>query len=137
MIKVEFNNQTKYSCPRKNIETIFNVACKKNKLVSIGFVTPQTIKKMNKIYRKKDQITDVLSFSEKGVWAEKNFLGEIIICPKQAEKQAPAYGNSTAKEIVRLALHGFLHLLGYDHEKVSEAEKMEALERKILKKMYA
>ncbi len=84
------------------------------------------IRILNRDYRKKDKPTDVLSF----IYGEgnpdvgdENFYGEIIICPAVAKKQAKLYNNDLNMELKRLLVHGFLHLLGYDHEISAEAEK--------------
>jgi len=62
----------------------------------------------------------------------KEYLGDILICGSVAKKQAKQLKHSFEKEVNRLALHGFLHLLGFDHVKTADAVKMEALEEKIL-----
>ncbi|NUM25728.1 MAG: rRNA maturation RNase YbeY [Candidatus Buchananbacteria bacterium] len=102
--------------------------------ISIGIVGDAAIKKLNKIYRHKDKVTDVLSFGETNQLAggNKNYLGEIIICYPQAVRQAKKAGHPLNRELQLLFTHGFLHLLGYDHEKDSDAEVMEGLEEKIL-----
>jgi len=132
MIKAEINNQTDFRIPRKQIDSLLKlvqkkIKTKKQQIVSLGFVSPSVIKKLNKIYRKKDQATDVLSFAGEG-----ETMGDIIICAAIAEKQARQFKHSFSKEIIRLVLHGYLHLLGYNHEKKGEARKMEALEKSLL-----
>jgi len=57
---------------------------------------------------------------------------EIIICPAQAKKQAKEFKQSYQKEIIKLVLHGYLHVIGFDHEKEVEAREMEKLERRVL-----
>jgi len=89
---------------------------------------------LNRIYRHKDYVTDVLSFEEDRKTTE---IGEIIVCVSQAKRQAQTFSHSLEKEILRLVLHGYLHLSGYDHVKNKEALVMEALEEKILQKYYA
>lgn len=59
-------------------------------------------------------------------------LGDICICPQVAEQQAKDAGHSTAEEMLMLATHGMLHLLGYDHAEDAEREEMFALQRKLL-----
>jgi probable rRNA maturation factor len=73
------------------------------------------MKELSRIYRHKDYATDVLSF----FYNEKDFLGEIIICPEKIEKD-----EDFTKEICRVTIHGTLHLLGYDHENDKEEEGM-------------
>lgn len=93
--------------------------------LSILFTDDAEIQKLNSAYRFKNKPTDVLSFSllegdDTGV--PTTSLGDIAVSLETAEKQAPEYGNSFPEEILRLLIHGVLHLLGYDHENVSEAE---------------
>ena len=77
------------------------------------------MKELNKKYRRKNRETDVLSFP-----GEKE--GEVIICPSVVKKNAKNFGSSFKSELVRILIHGILHLLGYDHEKSKkEAIKME------------
>jgi probable rRNA maturation factor len=97
--------------------------------VSLAFVTPKEIQKINKAYRGKDAVTDVLSFEEN----RGAFIGEILICLAQAEKQARVAGWPLKNEIVKLLIHGYLHLMGYDHETLKDANAMEAREIEILK----
>ncbi len=82
--------------------------------LSIAFVNPKDIRKINKEYRKKDKLTDVLSF-EKSL----NFKGdfsEIIICPSIVKKQALKYKITFREELIKILIHGVLHVLGYEHE---------------------
>lgn len=115
---------------------------KKNKNFEVGlaFVSKSTIKKLNRQYRHKDSVTDVLSFDvggppefiqEKG----RQYIGDIIICPDQAKKQAQEFKCSLQKEIERLFVHGLLHLFGYEHKKENEAKKMEKMAMSILEKL--
>ncbi|MGO2861364.1 MAG: rRNA maturation RNase YbeY [Brevibacterium sp.] len=64
-------------------------------------------------------------------------MGDIIICPEVAEKQAAEAGHSTMDEILLLTVHGFLHLLGYDHGEPEEREQMFALQRHLLLTFFA
>lgn len=92
--------------------------------VSVSFVSNNEIKNLNKIYRNKDSVTDVLSFPLTGSdgSAEINqetgaiLLGDIVISLETAVKQAANYGHSLEREIGFLTVHSMLHLLGYDHE---------------------
>jgi len=139
MIVLEINNQTDFRISSKKIVSLLELAQKKikqagNKNISLAVVSAPQIKKLNKIYRHKDQVTDVLSFEDDQKTAD---LGEIIICGKRAESQAKEFKHSFEKEVLRLALHGYLHLSGYDHVKEKEAAIMETLEEMILNKFYA
>lgn len=104
----------------------------------------QKIRSLNKEYRNKDKKTDVLSFPVHEQLREGEDLmlmgvlnlGDVIICKEVAVKQAAEFKIDLEGETVHLLVHGFLHVLGYDHE-ISEAEEklMQDLESKLLKKI--
>ncbi|WP_027407842.1 rRNA maturation RNase YbeY [Anoxybacteroides tepidamans] len=109
--------------------------------VSVSFVDNERIRIINREYRGKDQPTDVISFAleEMGegeieiVGAEMPpMLGDIIISVPKAKEQAEEYGHSLMRELGFLAVHGFLHLLGYDHETEEEEKEMFAKQEQIL-----
>jgi probable rRNA maturation factor len=97
---------------------------KQDHKVSIAFVDQKTIKRLNKEYRAKDQVTDVLSFKID----QPEVLGEVLVCYDIAKKQAKEKKTRIKQEIKLLITHGVLHLLGFDHEKDKEAEIMETLQ---------
>ena len=138
MILLEVNNQTRFRVPQKRILAVLQLAQEKLRLkkthrLSFAYVSPARMKKLNAQYRKKNKVTDVLSFAEEGkVIGPESVLGEIIICPVRAQKQAKEFKQSFEREILKLTLHGYLHLLGYDHETDEEAQEMERWENKIL-----
>ena len=84
---------------------------------------------MNRLYRNKDRPTDVLAFPAGAV----GLLGDIVISVPFAARQAKGRGEPPWREIDRLLLHGFLHLLGYDHE--TDAGEMDALEARLRKRL--
>ena len=107
--------------------------------VSVNFVTNETIHDLNREYRGIDRPTDVLSFECDGVEDDMPALagaafelGDIVIAPDVAEKQAPEYGLTFAEELSLLITHGLLHLCGYDHMEDEEARIMESRETEIL-----
>jgi len=106
--------------------------------LSIVLVGSRRIRKLNKDYRGKNKVTDVLSFStskkdEKNLFFNVNNLGEIIICLREIKKTAKRTGSNFKKELARCLIHGILHLLGYEHEKSKEgAKKMEKKQKKYL-----
>ena len=114
--------------------------------IEIGLLitSQQKIQQLNKAYRGKDMLTDVLAFtmfSESGNIAEADFtpppdgvkhLGEVIISYPQAIIQAGEHHHSIKREVAILTIHGILHLLGYNHIKDKEAKEMETEEAKIL-----
>ncbi len=90
-------------------------------VVSVVFLESQEMKKLNQLYRKKNKVTDVLSFNQD----EGNYLGDIVLSLKIVRQQALDHDLSLKEELSYLLLHGLLHLLGYDHEKSDrEAKKM-------------
>ncbi len=81
-------------------------------VVAVALVSDRRIRALNRAYRGKDDATDVLSFPAD----DPAFLGDIVIARGVARRQARVAGHSEATELKLLALHGLLHLLGYDHE---------------------
>ncbi len=100
--------------------------------VNVILCSDETVRALNRDYRKLDKVTDVLSFE----WHEPYLLGEIYIARKQVERQAPQYGNSFYAELKRVYVHGLLHLSGYDHIKASDRVKMRRRECEFLKIDY-
>ena len=88
---------------------------------------------LNRTYRQRDYATDVLAFPmQDGLQSPLAFVGDVVICIPVALAQAPRFGNTADKEILRLLIHGTLHLLGYDHETTDrEAKRMKRKERTI------
>ncbi|HVT34911.1 MAG TPA: rRNA maturation RNase YbeY [Nevskiaceae bacterium] len=87
---------------------------------------------LNKQYRGKDKPTNVLSFQ--GDRAAQT-LGDLVICAPVVAREAREQGKSPRAHWAHMVVHGCLHLIGYDHERDRDAEKMEALEKKILRKL--
>jgi len=113
--------------PLKSVNQLFKIIArvlreKKEWQVSIAFIGSNEIKKHNRDYRGKNQVTDVLSFAHH----QGDFLGEILICYDQAKKQADEKGISTREEVMILIIHGVLHLLGHDHKTQKDAKIMYA-----------
>lgn len=109
--------------------------------VSVTFMTDEDIQEVNKMYRNIDAPTDVISFAlEEAVEGEveiiaegiPTILGDIIISVPTAVRQAQDYGHSIQREIGFLALHGLLHLLGYDHMTEEDERKMFGRQKEIL-----
>ena len=102
---------------------------------SVTLVSEAKMKSLNKKYRHKDAVTDVLSFPTDTTTPNDDILeaGDIVICLSYARERAQAEKVAIKDHIRWMAVHGFLHLLGYDHEKSPEAEReMFDLEKKIL-----
>ena len=132
---VEVNNLTRYSLNetffRKVAERVLAEE-KQKKELSIAFVTPQRSKELNALYRKKDTVANVLSFSagnERIPSEVEGYLGEVILCPSQIRKDAKKYGMIFEQALAWMLVHGILHMVGYAHKKESNAAHMEQKER--------
>ncbi|WML30665.1 rRNA maturation RNase YbeY [Neobacillus sp. OS1-32] len=128
------------------IERLLNFAAQKQNIkehseVSVTFVTNERIQEINREYRDKDAPTDVISFAMEEMGEGEvevlgaglpRVLGDIIISVPKAKEQAAEYGHSFARELGFLAVHGFLHLLGYDHMNEADEKEMFTLQKEIL-----
>lgn len=107
--------------------------------VSILITDDAGIRKLNKSYRGKDTSTDVLSFPqwEDGLAEDDpgsvDLLGDIVISLETARRQALDFGHPVEREVAYLAVHGTLHLLGYDHEDEADKAEMRLAEEDVLK----
>lgn len=110
--------------------------------IDLAIVSDQEIQRLNREYRHKDYVTDVLSFAyeENAVdfplSGEAKPLGEIIISFDQVKRQAAEFKQTVEKEFYLLLIHGILHLLGYDHLEDEEAAQMESLEDQLLRTLF-
>ena len=109
--------------------------------VSLTLVDDATIQEYNRIYRGIDAPTDVLAFALEETVPEEpayvdpsgnKLLGDILVSVATAKRQAGLYGHSLERELAFLSVHGFLHLLGYDHSSAEEAARMEERQEAIL-----
>jgi probable rRNA maturation factor len=107
--------------------------------VEVVLADAATVRDLNRLYRGRDEATDVLSFAAMEGEAflaapdEAPSLGEVVICLPVAEAQAAAAGRAVAGEVAHLLTHGLLHLLGYDHEDdEAESQRMKAREDELL-----
>src|SRR5690625_2755308 len=110
-----------------------NESVQENAELSVSFVNNRDIQELNKTYRKKDEPTDVISFALQDAVADSIgivgsnvplILGDIVISIDKVEEQATEYNHSFERELGFLAVHGFLHLLGYDHMDETEEKNM-------------
>ena len=111
--------------------------------ISVTLTTPQEIRKINNEFRKIDKETDVLSFPmfEKNeidsiVDCGKNevpeTIGDVIISVERVEQQAKEYGHSFERELAYMVVHGFYHLMGYDHMNDNDKKVMRKKEENVL-----
>jgi probable rRNA maturation factor len=103
----------------------------------VQLVSDDVMRRVNADFRGKDETTDVLSFA---YWNEPHageLLGEVLVSPVVARRQAREEGRPLDEEIARLALHGLLHVLGYDHETARERKHMLSLQEEYIAKHWA
>lgn len=100
--------------------------------VSFLFCDDARIRELNRQFRGKDKPTNVLSFPGPEPLDEAQFLGDIALAFETIAREAQEQGKSLEHHCRHMIVHGFLHLLGYDHEESVEAEQMEATEIRIL-----
>jgi len=134
---IDENNKLSDS-DKELLENLLNYAAKEENVedgteLSIVIVSNEEIQKINKEYRGKDYATDVISFAMEELGEDEleiigaempRMLGDIIISLEKAEEQAKEYGHSFSRELGFLTIHGFLHLLGYDHIEEEDEKKM-------------
>ncbi|GFK29166.1 rRNA maturation RNase YbeY [Tetragenococcus halophilus] len=136
---------------REDIDSLLQYAADYLKLpenseMSITFMDNEGIQMINRDYRGKDAPTDVISFAIEEAGEDEmpiffddeemtdlpNELGDIMISTQRAQEQAAEYGHSYEREVGFLALHGFLHINGYDHMTPEDEKKMFGLQKEIL-----
>lgn len=153
MLNITFDNQTDYDIPQaltdkmkdyiqKTLETEGIDLNVRPLEVSVTFVSPDTIHRLNATYRDTDRVTDVLSFPmfefPEGMTVLKTpsdvpeLLGDIVLNPERAAEQGREYGTGFEREMCYLTVHSTLHLLGYDHMVEADKRKMRAREKAIM-----
>lgn len=145
---IEVDENTKYE---QIVSKVINECFKEEKFeelniyVNIIFTTPENIKEINKKYRNIDKPTDVLSFPmfEKVELEDLSILnkpipqvlGDIVISISQVEKQAIEYEHSFERELAYMVVHGFYHIIGYDHIEEKDKPIMRQKEETVLNKL--
>lgn len=99
--------------------------------VCVNFCDDATIRALNAQWRGMDKPTNVLSFPTPGPLVKKILLGDIVIAHETVAREAGEQDRSLQDHVSHMVVHGFLHLIGYDHETSAEAEIMEAVERRV------
>lgn len=126
--------------PERDIRKAVRLAAEREKKIKgqidITVVGDTTIRRLNKQYRGKDAVTDVLSFA----WEEDKkmpsaYLGQIYLSYPQIKRQARRFQVSATEEFIRMLVHGLLHIVGYDHVKPTEAKRMFARQEAIVKEV--
>jgi len=102
----------------------------------VRLVSPVEIQVHNKEYRSKNQVTNVLSFSSDiPLEIGESILGDVVICVDVVREEAVLGGRVFSDHLSHMAIHGILHLLGYDHDDLVSVNKMEGIEIEFLKKI--
>jgi probable rRNA maturation factor len=130
MTNLEINNLTTSRVDKEFLQKVAKGVFKSIKLreireISVAIVGDAKIKNLNKKYRKKDKVTDVLAFD----------YGEIFICLSQAKRQAKKIGHSIKNELAILLIHGILHLAGYRDKTKKDRERMNKIQENIWRKL--
>ena len=144
-----FSNERAWSSRLKNKKLFFDKICKSfpkkykflNKKVTFTLLLSnnKNIKKLNKVFRKKNKSTDILSFPlDKKIKISKNtYLGDIIISYNYLDKPKSQDLKSFKEKVAKILIHGFLHLLGFDHKNNKDYSKMLKEENLILKSVQS
>ena len=134
------------------IEKVLSQCFKEEKLensklcVTVTLTTPKTIQEINKQYRNIDRATDVLSFPmfekdeldkkiQKNDFENEDILGDIVVSVDKVKEQVIEYGHSFERELSYMIVHGFYHLMGYDHIEEEDKKIMRKKEEYILEKL--
>jgi len=133
---IEVNNLTTVQIDEeflgKVCQKVLESEDKKASDLSIALVGQGRIRELNKRYRGRNSVTDVLAFPNRELG-----LGEIVICLREIKKNAKRFSSTFEKELARVLIHGILHLLGYDHEISPEkAKEMETKQNYYLKLFF-
>ena len=152
MYEVIYKDIDKNQNYNKVIERVLTQCFKEERLensklsITITLTTPENIRNINREYRNIDKATDVLSFPmfekdeldkkiENQDFKYEDILGDIVISIEKVEEQAAEYGHSFERELSYMIVHGFYHLMGYDHIKEEDKKNMRPKEEKILNEL--
>jgi len=103
--------------------------------LAIVLTDDSAIRALNRAWRGIDKATNVLSFPTKRAGEGRPLLGDIVLAYETIAREARRQRKPFAHHVAHLAVHGFLHLLGYDHERAADADEMERAERDILRRL--
>ena len=102
--------------------------------VSIAFVSDVVMRRLNRSYRKRDAVTDVLSFApDRMIHTHTQELGDVVLAPEVLKTRASGDRNKEREEAIRLLSHGLLHLLGYDHATSVQERRMFAFQERVVR----
>ena len=134
MIKLHVFKEVTSRAPKKKLSLLFKAITKEESharlsgRINLVFTTDQRMRRLNRQFLSRDKTTDVLSFNLDDQTEVDHIFGEIYISVPTAKRQAKQYRTTLTDEFLRLACHGLLHLLGYDHDKAGDAKTMKARE---------
>ncbi len=138
-IRIE-NFPKKVRLTPKRLINIVELVLKQEKIkegeLSFVFVNARKMRSLNKRYKGKDHVTDVLAFDQTPLAAKcssNSLHGDIIICPGAAKKNARLFETSLEYELVLYVIHGILHLLGYDDHTARDVNRMRKKEKELIK----
>lgn len=135
MISNTTRRRVDITCIRQAVETTLRFFRQKGD-VSVVIIGARRMRSLNRMYRGRDAVTDVLSFTEnESEVATPNFLGELFINYETIKQQAKKFSPSVRFELAFITIHGTLHLLGYEDKTSAGVKKMEQLGEKIIKKI--
>lgn len=152
MFEIIFKNIEKKEKYQKTVQRVLEKCFEEEKMtdsklmITITLTNAENIKNINKQYRNIDKTTDVLSFPmfekdelenkiKNRLFEHEDILGDIIISIPKVEEQAKEYGHSFEREFSYMIVHGFYHLVGYDHIKEEDKQEMRQKEDKILNQL--
>ena len=146
---IEINNESTIEVDEARVQRLAAFALQELKLhrkseLAIQFIDEQAMEVLHIQWMDEPGPTDVLSFpmdelrpGTEGEQTPPGLLGDVVICPQVAAKQAETAGHETIQEILLLATHGILHLVGFDHAEPDDEAEMFGLQKSILEKFYA
>lgn len=127
----EIGSGFKRELKKTSLKVLKILEAAKDSELSVSFIDDLRMRELNRDYRNIDRTTDVLSFPQEEGPGE-TLLGDIIISTETSLRNSKRYGVTHEEEIVKLLVHGLLHLFGYDHKKKKEREEMREKEKEIL-----
>jgi len=148
-VTIEINNESTIEVDEARVQRLAAFALQELKLhrkseLAIQFIDEQAMEVLHIQWMDEPGPTDVLSFpmdelrpGTEGEQTPPGLLGDVVICPQVAAKQAETAGHEPIQEILLLATHGILHLVGFDHTEPDDEAEMFGLQKSILEKFYA
>jgi probable rRNA maturation factor len=123
------------STVRRAVAAAANVLSTGDAALAIVLADDSTVRQLNRAWRGVDAATNVLSFPTKRAGGDPPHIGDIVLAYETVAAEARAEGKPFAHHLAHLVVHGFLHLLGYDHARSNDAQTMERLERDVLRRL--